>query len=105
LHFDCLGYHKAHLKQLLREDHRTIFTMIQKFGTDEKGQSFEKLSDRDDIIIITDEAHRTQYGSLAMNMREALPNAAFIISPVLNIILNKAKETAKIFEEIELNII
>ncbi|MDD3149356.1 MAG: type I restriction endonuclease subunit R [Candidatus Gastranaerophilales bacterium] len=69
---------KAHLKQLLREDHRTIFTMIQKFGTEEKGQAFEKLSDRDDIIIITDEAHRTQYGSLAMNMREALPNAAFI---------------------------
>lgn len=69
---------KLHLKQLLKEDHRTVFTMIQKFGTVEKGKSFEKLSDRDDIIIITDEAHRTQYGTLAMNMREALPNAAFI---------------------------
>ena len=52
--------------------------MIQKFGTEEKGQSFEKISDRDDIIVITDEAHRTQYGTLAMNMREALPNAKFI---------------------------
>ena len=69
---------REHLKQLLREDHRTVFTMIQKFGTEEKGQSFEKISDRDDIIIITDEAHRTQYGTLAMNMREALPNAKFI---------------------------
>ena len=69
---------REHLKQLLKEDHRTIFTMIQKFGTEEKGQSFEKISDRDDIIVITDEAHRTQYGTLAMNMREALPNAKFI---------------------------
>lgn len=69
---------REHLKQLLKEDHRTVFTMIQKFGTEEKGQSFEKISDRDDIIVITDEAHRTQYGTLAMNMREALPNAKFI---------------------------
>ena len=69
---------REHLKQLLKEDHRTIFTMIQKFGTEEKGQSFEKISDRDDIIVITDEAHRTQYGTLALNMREALPEAKFI---------------------------
>lgn len=69
---------REHLKQLLKEDHRTIFTMIQKFGTEEKGQSFEQISDRNDIIVITDEAHRTQYGTLAMNMREALPNAKFI---------------------------
>ena len=69
---------REHLKQLLKEDHRTIFTMIQKFGTEEKGQSFEKISDRDDIIVITDEAHRTQYGTLALNMREALPKAKFI---------------------------
>lgn len=69
---------REHLKQLLKEDHRTIFTMIQKFSTEEKGQNFEKISDRKDIIVITDEAHRTQYGTLAMNMREALPNAKFI---------------------------
>lgn len=69
---------REHLKQLLKEDHRTIFTMIQKFSTEEKGQNFEKISDRNDIIVITDEAHRTQYGTLAMNMREALPNAKFI---------------------------
>lgn len=35
-------------------------------------------SDRDDIIVITDEAHRTQYGNLSLNMRNALPNASFI---------------------------
>ena len=69
---------REHLKRLLREDHRTVFKMNKKFGTEEKGQSFEKISDRDDIIVITDKAHRTQYGTLALNMREALPNAKFI---------------------------
>ncbi len=66
-----------HLQQLLQEDHRNIFTLIQKFHT-EKGQTYPKLSDRSDIIVITDEAHRTQYDILALNMRNALPNAAFI---------------------------
>jgi len=36
------------------------------------------LSDRDDVIVITDEAHRTQYDVLALNMRNALPNAGFL---------------------------
>jgi len=67
----------AGLKQLLAEDHRYIFTLIQKFRTD-KGQKYPVISERDDIIVITDEAHRTQYATLAMNMRSALPNAAFI---------------------------
>jgi len=67
----------SHLQQLLREDHRYIFTLIQKFGVT-KGQTYPKLSDRDDIIVITDEAHRSQYDVLAQNMRTALPNAAFI---------------------------
>jgi len=66
-----------HLKQLLRENHRTVFTLIQKFKT-ESGAPYPKLSDRQDIIIIADEAHRTQYDTLARNMRSALPNAAFI---------------------------
>ncbi|RMO46796.1 hypothetical protein ALQ40_00047 [Pseudomonas syringae] len=67
----------AHLKQLLSEDHRYVFTLIQKFGT-KKGQVYPQLSDRQDIIVITDEAHRSQYDTLAMNMRTALPNAAFL---------------------------
>lgn len=67
----------AHLKQLLTEDHRYVFTLIQKFST-KKGEVYPKLSDRQDIIIITDEAHRSQYDTLAMNMRTALPNAAFL---------------------------
>ena len=65
------------LRRLLKEDHRYVFTLIQKFRT-EGGEKHPKLSDRSDIIVITDEAHRTQYDIFALNMRNALPNAAFI---------------------------
>jgi type I restriction enzyme R subunit len=65
------------LRQLLREDHRYVFTLIQKFRS-EKGEGHPMLSDRSDIIVIVDEAHRTQYDAFALNMRQALPNAAFI---------------------------
>lgn len=41
-------------------------------------RSLGQLSDRRDIIVITDEAHRTQYDTLALNMRNALPNATFL---------------------------
>jgi type I restriction enzyme, R subunit len=67
----------AALRSLLREDHRYVFTLIQKFRT-EPGVAHPKLSDRSDIIVITDEAHRSQYDTFALNMRAALPNAAFI---------------------------
>jgi len=66
-----------HLKQLLTEDHRYVFTLIQKFRT-HKGETYPKLSDRHNIIVIADEAHRSQYDSWAANMRTALPNAGFI---------------------------
>ncbi len=68
---------REHLKKLLTENHRNIFTLIHKFGT-ETGETYPQLSTRDDIIVITDEAHRSQYDTLAMNMRTALPNASFI---------------------------
>ena len=67
----------AHLRDLLQEDHRHIFTLIQKFGTRE-GEVPPVLSERDDVIVMADEAHRTQYARLAQNMRIALPNASFI---------------------------
>ena len=66
-----------HLRQLLSEDHRYIFTLIQKFQTT-GNEPHPVLSERSDIIVITDEAHRSQYDTLALNMRTALPNAAFI---------------------------
>lgn len=63
----------VHLKELLRADHRQIFTTIQKFQ-DISGA----ISERDDIIVMTDEAHRTQYDLMAQNMRRALPKTSFI---------------------------
>jgi type I restriction enzyme R subunit len=65
------------LKRLLTEDHRYVFTLIQKFRN-EPGKKYPELSDRSNIIVITDEAHRSQYDAFALNMRNALPNAAFI---------------------------
>jgi type I restriction enzyme R subunit len=66
-----------HLKGLLRGDHRYVFTLIHKFRT-ETGETYPVLSERDDIIVIADEAHRTQYDTLALNLRNALPKAAFL---------------------------
>jgi type I restriction enzyme R subunit len=64
------------LKHLLKENHRYIFSLIHKFNQDVNPR--EPYSTRDDIIVISDEAHRTQAGKLARNMRLALPNASFI---------------------------
>ncbi|MHB0935102.1 MAG: type I restriction endonuclease subunit R [Armatimonadota bacterium] len=66
-----------HLQQLLREDHRMVFSLIHKFHCP-PGTRYPVLSERSDIIVITDEAHRSQYDTLALNMRSALPHAAFI---------------------------
>ena len=64
------------LKQLLSEQKAFVFSLVQKFNQEiEDGQAY---SNRDNIIVMTDEAHRTQYGTLAMNMRDALPNASYI---------------------------
>ncbi|MGO8420960.1 type I restriction endonuclease subunit R [Rhizobium ruizarguesonis] len=64
------------LQKLLQENHRYIFSLIHKFNQDVNPKN--PYSERDDIIVISDEAHRTQAGRLARNMRLALPNASFI---------------------------
>ncbi|EKA7363839.1 type I restriction endonuclease subunit R [Vibrio parahaemolyticus] len=64
------------LKDLIGQQKAFVFTLIQKFN--EKVDPRNPYSERDDIIVITDEAHRTQYGTLSLNMRNALPNASFI---------------------------
>ncbi len=65
-----------HLKRLLGEHKAYVFSLIQKFNEDVSQE--EPYSDRNDIIVIVDEAHRTQYGRLALNWRNALPNALYI---------------------------
>jgi type I restriction enzyme R subunit len=64
------------LKRVLKENHRYIFSLIHKFNQEVDAKN--PYSPRDDIIVISDEAHRTQAGKLARNMRLALPNASFI---------------------------
>ena len=64
------------LQTLLTENHRYVFSLIHKFNQDVHPAA--PYSRRDDIIVISDEAHRTQAGKLARNMRLALPNASFI---------------------------
>ena len=69
-----------------------IFTTIQKFGLDADEDNFPVLTDRHNIVVIADEAHRTQYGFkakidsaegplsmvLAKSLRDGLPNATFL---------------------------
>ena len=85
-----------HLRQLLGEDHRYIFTLIQKFQT-EAGEKHPVLSDRSDIIVVTDESHRSQYHTLALNMRTALPNAAFIAFTGTPLITGEKEKTREVF--------
>ncbi len=68
----CHAASGAHLRELLRGNHRYVFTLVHKFQTP------ELLCDRSDVVVLTDEAHRSQYDTLALNMRGALPDAAFM---------------------------
>jgi len=68
----CHANSGAHLQELLRGNHRYVFTLVHKF------QSSQVLTDRSDVIVLTDEAHRSQYDTLALNMRAALPKAMFL---------------------------
>jgi len=68
----------AHLRTLLTGDHRYVFTLIHKFRQATGETTMPVLSNRSDVIVITDEAHRSQYDTLALNMRRALPNASFM---------------------------
>ena len=67
-----IGSHEQ-LGEFLQTRKSYIFTLIQKFN-----KPLETRNLRDDIIVISDEAHRTQYGIFARNMRDALPNAGYI---------------------------
>jgi type I restriction enzyme, R subunit len=91
---ECHAKTSAQLRELLKGNHRYVFTLIHKFRPETpspgpsdhplpKGERrFERvmpvLSERRDIIVLTDEAHRSQYDTLALNMRTALPNALFL---------------------------
>ena len=72
----CRAASGKNLKALLKQHKSYVFSLIQKFN--EIVDPDEGYTQRDDIIVVTDEAHRTQYGTLALNMRNALPKASYI---------------------------
>ncbi|HRQ93758.1 MAG TPA: HsdR family type I site-specific deoxyribonuclease, partial [Candidatus Accumulibacter phosphatis] len=73
---------RAHLRELLSvAEGGVVFTTIHKFFPEEKGDRHPMLSDRRNIVVIADEAHRSQYDFIdgyARHMRDALPHASFI---------------------------
>jgi type I restriction enzyme R subunit len=73
---------RAHLRELLSvESGGVVFTTIHKFFPEEKGDRHPTLSERRNIVVIADEAHRSQYDFIdgfARHMRDALPHASFI---------------------------
>ena len=83
---------RENLKELLQvTGGGIVFTTIQKFYPENGGSVFDKLSDRSNIVVVADEAHRSQYGFTgkvdkngnikygnAKHLRDALPNASFI---------------------------
>jgi type I restriction enzyme R subunit len=73
---------RADLREKLRVNAGgVVFTTIQKFFPEEKGDHYPLLSERRNIVVIADEAHRSQYDFIdgfARHMRDALPNASFI---------------------------
>src|SRR5512147_3017507 len=89
----CHAGSGAELRELLRGNHRYVFTLIHKFQTP------EMLCDRPDVIVITDEAHRSQYDTLALNMRAALPNATFLAFTGTPLIVREDRATVPLAYE------
>jgi type I restriction enzyme R subunit len=87
---ECHAASSAHLRALLRGNHRYVFTLIHKFQTP------EMLCDRPDVIVLTDEAHRSQYDTLALNMRAALSKALFLAFTGTPLIAGEAR-TKEVF--------
>jgi type I restriction enzyme R subunit len=93
---DCQAQSRAHLRDLLAGQERYVFSLIHKFSTADR-EPMPVLSTRDDIIVITDEAHRSQYDQLAANMRQALPRAAFIGFTGTPLIAGQEQRTREVF--------
>jgi type I restriction enzyme R subunit len=92
---------RVHLRELLQENHRYIFTLIHKFSIDpKKEKEYPLLTERDNIIVISDEAHRTQGGTFARNMRfYGIPNASYLGFTGTPIIKEELELTKNIFGE------
>lgn len=74
---ECQPKNALQLREFLSGNKPMVFTLIHKFQYD-KTKKYPVLSERDDIFVLVDEAHRTQYKQLAENMHTGLPNANYI---------------------------
>jgi len=92
---------REHLRELLKENHRYVFTLIHKFSIDKQKESeYPLITDRKNIIVISDEAHRTQAGTFARNMRfHGIPNASYLGFTGTPIIKEELELTKNIFGE------
>lgn len=92
---------REHLRELLSENHRYIFTLIHKFSIDPNKESeYPLITNRKNVIVISDEAHRTQGGTYARNMRfYGLPNASYLGFTGTPIIKDEEELTKDIFGE------
>lgn len=69
----------AQLRQLLQQGTgSTIMTLVQKFQEDAEATEFKNLSTAENIFVMIDESHRSQYGGLATTMKSAMPNACYL---------------------------
>ncbi len=92
---------RKNLRELLAENHRYVFTLIHKFSVDPKKETeYPLITERDNIIVISDEAHRTQGGTFARNMRfYGIPNASYLGFTGTPIIKEEQELTKNIFGE------
>lgn len=92
---------REHLRELLSENHRYVFTLIHKFSINPENETeYPLITDRKNIIVISDEAHRTQGGTYARNMRfHGIPNASYLGFTGTPIIKDEEELTKNIFGE------
>jgi type I restriction enzyme R subunit len=92
---------RDHLLELLKENHRYVFSLIHKFSFDKKKESeYPLITDRKNLIVISDEAHRTQAGTFARNMRfYGIPNASYLGFTGTPLIKEELELTKNIFGE------
>jgi len=92
---------RDHLRELLQENHRYVFSLIHKFSIDKKKESeYPLITERENLIVISDEAHRTQAGTFARNMRfHGIPNASYLGFTGTPLIKDELELTKNIFGE------
>jgi type I restriction enzyme, R subunit len=92
---------REHLRTMLKENNRYVFSLIQKFSIDPKKETeYPLITERSNIIVISDEAHRTQGGTFARNMRfSGIPNASYLGFTGTPLIAGELEQTKNIFGE------